>query len=132
MSNPQLTLTSHEPLQEIFETVKPGEMQLADMEKILDRMVEKGGIGRSLKENTHYYYTIPFVVGMYEWQLNKLTPEFLPASLFMASSTSGRPGSAFLRTFKHLQGAAPSCAPLFSSLNPRRFPIPFGLARVSP
>jgi electron transport complex protein RnfB len=44
---------------------------------MLDRMVEKGGIGRSLKENTRYYYTIPFVVGMYEWQLNKLTPEFL-------------------------------------------------------
>jgi len=70
---------SYQPhaLQEIFETVKPGDMPLADMEKMLDRMVEKGGIGRSLKENTHYYYTIPFVVGMYEWQLGKLTPEFL-------------------------------------------------------
>jgi ferredoxin len=70
---------SYEPhsLQEIFDTVKPSDMQLADLEKMLDRMVEKGGIGRSLKENTHHYYTIPFVVGMYEWQLGKLTPEFL-------------------------------------------------------
>ncbi|MHB8095435.1 MAG: DUF362 domain-containing protein [Candidatus Aminicenantales bacterium] len=70
---------SYQPrsLREIFETVKPGEMQLADMEKMLDRMVEKGGIGRSLKENTRYYYNIPFVVGMFEWQLGKLTPEFL-------------------------------------------------------
>lgn len=43
---------SYQPhsLQEIFETVKPGDMQLADMEKMLDRMVEKGGIGRSLKK----------------------------------------------------------------------------------
>ncbi|MBS1213380.1 MAG: 4Fe-4S ferredoxin iron-sulfur binding domain protein, partial [Proteobacteria bacterium] len=63
--------------QEIFETVKPCDMRLADMEKMLDKMVEKGGIGRSLKENTHHYYNIPFVVGMYEWQLGKLTPEFL-------------------------------------------------------
>ena len=64
-------------LREIFETVKSGDMTLADLEKRLDRMVEKGGIGRSLKENTRYYFNVPFVVGMYEWQFGKLTPEFL-------------------------------------------------------
>ena len=70
---------SYQPhsLQEIFDTIKPGDRPLADVEKMLDRMVEKGGIGRSQKENTRYYYNIPFVVGMYEWQLGKLTPEFL-------------------------------------------------------
>ena len=64
-------------LQEIFDAVKPGDMQLGDLEKMLDRMVAKGCIGRSQKKNTRYYCTIPFVVGMYEWQLGKLTPEFL-------------------------------------------------------
>jgi electron transport complex protein RnfB len=32
---------------------------------------------RCPKENTDYYFTLPFIVGMYEWQLNRLTPEFL-------------------------------------------------------
>lgn len=65
------------PLAEIFEAVKPRDMPLADMEKMLDRMVEKGGIGRTLKENTRHYFTVPFIIGMYEWQLDRLTPEFL-------------------------------------------------------
>jgi formate hydrogenlyase subunit 6/NADH:ubiquinone oxidoreductase subunit I len=70
---------SYQPrsLQEIFEIVKPGDMRPADVQKMLDRMVAKGGIGRRLKENIPYYFTIPFVIGIYEWQLGKLTPEFL-------------------------------------------------------
>jgi len=76
----KLALTlSYEPrsLQEIFETVKPGDMELGELGIMLERMVLKGGIGRSLKENTAYYYTTPFVVGMYEWQLGNLTAELL-------------------------------------------------------
>jgi ferredoxin len=70
---------SYQPrsLQEVFDTVRPEGMSLADMGKILDGMMSKGAIGRILKQNIQHYYTMPFLIGMYEWQLGKLTPEFL-------------------------------------------------------
>jgi NAD-dependent dihydropyrimidine dehydrogenase PreA subunit len=83
---------SYQPrsLQEIFETVKPADMRPADLQEKLDRMVAKGGIGRTVKEEARYYYTVPFVVGMYEWQLGKLTPEFLAdVDAYMTTSDFG-------------------------------------------
>lgn len=62
---------------EFFDIVKPEGMSLADVEKLLDGMRAKGAIGRIIKENARYYFTWPLVVGMYEWQLERLTPEFL-------------------------------------------------------
>ncbi|MHB8907865.1 MAG: 4Fe-4S binding protein [Syntrophales bacterium] len=40
-------------------------------------MTMNGVIGCSEKTGTKRFYTVPFVVGMYEGQLNRLTPEFL-------------------------------------------------------
>jgi electron transport complex protein RnfB len=62
---------------EVFEVVKPEGLSLDDIQKALDEMTSKGAIGRKLKESTYYYHTMPFVLGIYEWQLGKLTPEFL-------------------------------------------------------
>jgi Na+-translocating ferredoxin:NAD+ oxidoreductase subunit B len=70
---------SYQPssLQAVFDTVKADTTSLADIEKKLDGMVKKGAIGRILKENNQHYYTMPFVAGMYEWQVGRLTPEFV-------------------------------------------------------
>ena len=53
------------------------EISLRDIENMLDRMMRKGAIGHVEKEGTDYFHTIPFIVGMFENQLYKLTPEFL-------------------------------------------------------
>jgi electron transport complex protein RnfB len=70
---------SYQPrsIKDIYETVRSSGISLADMEAVLGAMLKKGSIGHSVKENTDYYFTLPFIVGMYEWQLNRLTPEFL-------------------------------------------------------
>jgi Na+-translocating ferredoxin:NAD+ oxidoreductase subunit B len=64
-------------LQDIFASLKPAAMSPADLKKMLDGMALKGAIGWQEKENTRYYYTLPFVVGMFEGQLSRLTPGFL-------------------------------------------------------
>jgi NAD-dependent dihydropyrimidine dehydrogenase PreA subunit len=63
--------------EECYNTVKTEGITLADTEKILDEMRGKGAIGHVTKENKRYYFLMPFVVGMYEMQLGKLTPEFV-------------------------------------------------------
>ncbi len=47
------------------------------VEGMLDNMAMNGVIGRLEREGTPHFFTMPFVVGMYECQLNRLTPEFL-------------------------------------------------------
>ena len=64
-------------VEHIYETAKEMGMSLKDTEKILDTMMKNGVIGHFEREGTRYFYNTPFVVGMYEGQLNKLTPEFL-------------------------------------------------------
>lgn len=51
----------------------PGE-KVAEM---LDNMVQSGGILRTEKDGIKHYQSVPFVLGMYEYQLKRLTPEFL-------------------------------------------------------
>jgi len=62
---------------DIHQTVKAEGMPLADLEKTLDNMVNKGAIERIERNNTNYYNTMPFVVGIFERQLNRLSPELL-------------------------------------------------------
>ncbi len=64
-------------IKDIYETAKSSGMSFTDMETMLDAMLKNGAIGHAIKENIHYYYNLPFVIGMYEWQLDRLTPEFL-------------------------------------------------------
>jgi len=44
---------------------------------MLENMARNGAIERVEKEGVRHYRTMPLVVGMYEYQLNRLTPEFL-------------------------------------------------------
>jgi len=64
-------------INDIYEVVKESGMSFNDMATMLDEMMKKGAIGHLEKEGTRYFFNIPLVVGMYEGQLNRLTPEFL-------------------------------------------------------
>ncbi|UCC16661.1 MAG: 4Fe-4S binding protein [Dehalococcoidales bacterium] len=48
--------------------------EIGDM---LNEMTKNGVIGQREKDGIHYYYNLPLAVGMYEGQVNRLTPEFL-------------------------------------------------------
>ncbi len=45
--------------------------------ELLDRIEKKGGIEVKIKDGKRLYCNAPLVVGMYEFQLGKLTPEFI-------------------------------------------------------
>jgi ferredoxin len=45
--------------------------------RMLDRMLKKGGIEVKVENGCRYYANTPLVVGMYELQIGRLTPEFL-------------------------------------------------------
>jgi len=64
-------------LERIYETAKKTGMSLHEMENVLDTMLKNRVIGGHQREGIKYYYNIPFVVGMYEGQVNKLSAEFL-------------------------------------------------------
>lgn len=48
-----------------------------ELEKLLDRLLKKGGIEAKVKKGTKQYCCAPLIVGMYEFQLGRLTPEFI-------------------------------------------------------
>lgn len=66
------------------------------VESLLDNMARNGAIERAEREGTRYFWAMPFVVGMFEYQLNRLTPEFLrDTGEFMSDKAFGL---AFLST----------------------------------
>ncbi len=66
-----------EPLEKIFQRAGHLVESLEVLEEELDRIIEKGGIEVKTKEGKKFYCNAPFVVGMYEYQVGKLTPEFI-------------------------------------------------------
>ena len=69
-----------EPIKNIYRRLKKKDFIASkeDLKKKLDEMYFKGLIYRVTKKNTdtNFYASAPFVIGMYEFQLNSLTPEF--------------------------------------------------------
>jgi len=65
------------PLNRICELAEGSGIPRDRVEAMLDTMAKNGAIERTEKEGTRYFWTIPFVVGMFEYQLKRLTPEFL-------------------------------------------------------
>ncbi len=63
---------------------------------MLDHMALNGAIEYVEREGTRHYWVLPLVVGMYEYQLNQLTPEFL--SDFKDYTNDKAFGLAFLST----------------------------------
>ncbi|TFG17260.1 MAG: 4Fe-4S dicluster domain-containing protein [Promethearchaeota archaeon] len=70
-----------EPLQKIYRRVKRMGISIEELEEILYRMYKKGSIAHAtvVDENgeTKYYANAFLAVGMYEYQLNRLSKEFV-------------------------------------------------------
>lgn len=66
-----------EPLETVFERARHLVESPDKLAELLDRIEEKGGIELKIKGGKRLYCNAPLVVGMYEYQLGKLTPEFI-------------------------------------------------------
>jgi len=68
------------PLKKIFRRLKKRGYSLEELEDKLDEMYFNGlinrGIAKGGENDTKYYGSAPIVVGFFEYQLNRLTPEF--------------------------------------------------------
>lgn len=83
-----------EPSEIIFERVPHLVASPDALTKILDRILIKGGIEAKAANGHRLYRNSPLVVGMYELQIDRLTPEFITA--FHAYTGSLRFGLEFL------------------------------------
>jgi Na+-translocating ferredoxin:NAD+ oxidoreductase subunit B len=61
----------------IFDRAKHLVDSIEKLRALLDRIASKGGIESEIKGDERLYCNAPLVVGMYEYQLGKLTPEFI-------------------------------------------------------
>lgn len=66
-----------EPLETVFERAGHIVESPDKLAELLGRTEEKGGIEIKIKGGKRLYCNAPLVVGMYEYQLGKLTPEFI-------------------------------------------------------
>jgi len=66
-----------EPLLAIFDRVRHRVPSLQELEALLDGIRKKGGIEFKEKQGEKHYCCVPLVLGMYELQLGRLTPEFI-------------------------------------------------------
>jgi NAD-dependent dihydropyrimidine dehydrogenase PreA subunit len=85
-----------QPLQTIFGRVEHLVETPAELEKLLDRIQKKGGIESKIKNGLTHYCCAPLVVGMYEFQLGRLTPEFIKD--FNEYTSNKKFGIEFLNT----------------------------------
>jgi len=84
------------PLGRICELAGRSGMPRDRVESMLENMATNGAIERIEKDGTRHYRTLPLIVGMFEYQLGRLTPEFLGD---MGQYTSDKAfGLAFLAT----------------------------------
>jgi electron transport complex protein RnfB len=85
-----------EPLKAIFDRVGHLLESPEELEKLLDGIQKKGGIESKIKNDIKHYCCAPFVIGMYEFQLGRLTPEFIKD--FNEYTTDKKFGIEFLST----------------------------------
>ena len=84
----------YEPLETIFSRAGHLVESTGDLEKILAGIQQKGGLESKIKHGSMHYCNAPLVVGMYEYQQNRLTPEFIEN--FNEYTSSKNFGLAFL------------------------------------
>ena len=66
-----------DPLKKIFRRVKKSGITIKELENKLDEMFQKGLINYGKSGEEKYYAAAPLVIGMFEYQLNRLTKEFI-------------------------------------------------------
>jgi Na+-translocating ferredoxin:NAD+ oxidoreductase RNF subunit RnfB len=64
------------PLEDIYKRIQNG-LSIKELEQVLDHMVYKGAIWREIKDGENYYGNAMLVVGMFEFQVERLTEDFL-------------------------------------------------------
>ena len=85
-----------EPLETIFSRAGHLVDSADELEKHLDSIQKKGGMESKSKNGSTLYCNAPLVVGMYEFQLNRLTPEFIKD--FSEYTSDKKYGLEFLST----------------------------------
>ena len=85
-----------EPLKTIFRKVRHLVESPDKLDDIIDLIQKKGGIESTIKNGSKHYCCAPLVVGMYELQLDRLTPEFIKD--FNEYTTDIKFGIEFLST----------------------------------
>jgi Pyruvate/2-oxoacid:ferredoxin oxidoreductase delta subunit len=85
-----------EPLETIFSRAGHLVDSADELEKHLDCIQKKGGVESKIKNGRIHYCNAPLVVGMYEFQLNRLTPGFINA--FNEYTSDKKFGLEFLST----------------------------------
>ncbi|MHA2034920.1 MAG: DUF362 domain-containing protein [Promethearchaeota archaeon] len=68
---------TRERLEEIYERIKSTGISIQELERHLNNMANKGAISSKLEGKTKFYANAALIVGIYEFQVNKLTKEFL-------------------------------------------------------
>ena len=86
----------YEPLQTILSRADGLAASPEDLEKILARIQKKGGIESKFNNGEMLYCNAPLVVGMYEYQLDRLTPQFVKD--FNKYTSNKKYGIEFLST----------------------------------
>ena len=66
-----------EPLDKIYERAKKSGISLKKLEEKLDLMAKKGSITSKREGDKKFYGNAALIIGIYEFQVNKLTKEFL-------------------------------------------------------
>ncbi len=66
-----------EPIETIYQRVENRIDSKEILFEILEAIEKKGGIEAKIIEGSKYYCNMPLLVGMYEFQTDRLTPEFL-------------------------------------------------------
>ena len=79
----------YEPLEAIYERVKDLVSSTEELKKMLDKMVTKGSIHFKKVEGERHYSNAYMVPGMYEYQIHKLTKEFLADMVQYAEEAFG-------------------------------------------
>ena len=67
----------YEPLETIFHRAGHLVASAGELEQRLEGIQKKGGLESKIKNGQLHYCNAPLVVGMYEFQINRLTPEFI-------------------------------------------------------
>jgi ferredoxin len=64
------------PLEKIYDRIDGKGFSVESLESFLERMIKKGTIKYKIVDGKKVYANIPLVVGIFEYQVNKLTKEF--------------------------------------------------------
>jgi electron transport complex protein RnfB len=79
------------PAVNIWQAAKDLVISQQETEDMLDTMMKNGAVGHLEKEGVRYFYIHPLVVGIYEWQLNRLSPGlFADMGAYMSQQVFGR------------------------------------------